>query len=181
VIVATYEYRDKDGTIVGKVERIEPGRDGRAKEFRAYRFEDGAFKIGLNGKALPLYQADELAKAIDEKQTVFLVEGEGKADKLREALRKARSRAAVTTVQGGANAPMTEEHLASLAGAPRIIISADADAPGRKCTQARADAIARCYSDADVRIIDLYAERDDGNDVADWISDGHTLRELAPS
>lgn len=177
-MIATYEYRDKGGALVGKVERIEPGRNGRAKDFLAYHFDAGAFKIGLNGKTLPLYRADELARAIADKQTVIFVEGEAKADALRESLRKAGSLAAVTTVQGGANAPMGDEHLGALAGAARIVVLPDSDGPGRKAAQARADAIAWRYASADVRVIDLYPGCDDGSDVADWLAEGHTLKEL---
>jgi hypothetical protein len=178
-IVAEYEYIDESGTVCGKVERVEPGREGRRKEFFPHHFDGSKFVLGLNGKPFPLYHADEIAQAIAAGQTVFFVEGEGKADALRAALQAAKSRAAVTTIAGGCKAPFRDEHLAALSGAPKIVFLIDSDEPGRASAMARADVLARRYTETDVRVIDLFPGRDDGSDVADWLREGHKLRELA--
>jgi hypothetical protein len=177
--VAEYTYLDKNGTVCGKVERVEPGREGRRKEFFPHHFDGSKFVLGLNGKQFPLYHADEVAQAIADGQTIFFVEGEGKADALCAALQATKSRAAVTTIAGGCKAPLRDEHLAALNGGAKIVFLVDSDEPGRASAKARADVIARRYPQTDVRIIDLFADRDDGSDVADWLREGHKLRELA--
>jgi hypothetical protein len=179
--VAEYEYIDKNGTVCGKVERVEPGREGRRKEFFPYHFDGSSFVRGLNGKALPLYHADEVARAIADGQAVFFVEGEGKADALRAALQASKSRAAVTTIAGGCKSPLLNEHVDALNGAPKLNFLTDADEPGRSSAKARADVIARHNPQTDVRIIDLFPDRDDGSDIANWLRDEHNLRELAVS
>jgi hypothetical protein len=179
MIVAVYTYRDKNAEIIGKVERAEPGRAGRSKEFFPHHFDGSKFVRGLNGKAFPVYHADEVAQAIADGQTLFFVEGEGKADELRSALQAAKSRAAVTTIAGGCKAPLRDEHFAALDGATKVVFLTDSDAPGRASARARADVIARRCPKTDVRIIDLFPDRDDGSDVADWLRQGHNLRELA--
>jgi hypothetical protein len=182
--VAEYEYIDKDGNVCGKVERVEPGRDGRRKEFFPHHFDGSKFVLGLNGKQFPLYHADEVAQAIADGQTVFVVEGEGKADALRAALRDAKSRAAVTTIAGGCKAPLRDEHVAAFDGAPKVVFVADSDEPGRASAAARADVIARRYPQTAVQVIDLFPDRHPAKDkktldVADWLHEGHKLRELA--
>ena len=42
----------------------------------------------------------------------------------------------------------------------------------------RANAIAKAHPDTDVRVVDLYPDREDGSDVADWLKANHDLREL---
>lgn len=182
--VAEYEYIDKDGNVCGKVERVEPGRGGRRKEFFPHHFDGSKFVLGLNGKQFPLYHADEVAQAIADGQTVFVVEGEGKADALRAALRDAKSRAAVTTIAGGCKAPLRDEHVAAFDGAPKVVLVADSDEPGRASAAARADVIARRYPQTALQVIDLFPDRHPGKDektldVADWLREGHKLSKLA--
>ena len=176
--VAEYTYLDKDGNVCGKVERVEPGRDGRLKEFFPYRFDGSQFVRGLNGKPLPLYHADEVAQAIADGLTIFVVEGEGKADALRAALQATNSRAVVTTLAGGCKAPLLDEHLTAFDGAVKLVFLTDSDEPGRASARARADVLACRYPQADVRVVDLFPDRDDKLDVADWLREGHALTEL---
>ena len=111
-------------------------------------------------------------------QTIFFVEGEGKCDRLRAALRESGSRGAVATIAGGANAPIPEDDISALVGAKKLYFLADSDIPGCGAATERARAIATAYPGCDVRIIDLYPERNDGSDVADWLLEGHLLKEL---
>jgi hypothetical protein len=92
-VVASFPYKE-NGKSKGRVDRVEPGRNGRAKEFFPYlALPQGGFakKAGLNGTTLPLYRVDEVRAAIAGGEAVYLVEGEGKADTLRAALRSAGS------------------------------------------------------------------------------------------
>jgi hypothetical protein len=181
-VVASFVYPSADGSPIACIDRIEPGFDGAGKSFLPYlwnastgRYSD---KPGLNGVKLPLYRLDEVRAAIADGRTIFFAEGEGKCDRLRAALRVNGSQAAVTTIAGGANAPLREDHIASLAGARAARFLADSDVPGCGAATERAQAIASAYPQCDVRIIDLYPDRDDGSDVANWLAEGHTLVEL---
>jgi len=179
-VTASFVYCDADGRPVARVDRAEPGRDGKSKAFFPYLSEGDGFakKSGLKGTELPLYHLDEVCRAIERGELIIFVEGEGKCDAVREALRKAGSCAAVSTIQGGCNALIRDEHLDALARALRIGILVDSDDPGRKAAVLRADTIMRRYPDMDVRIVDLYPDRSDGSDVADWLAEGNRLPDL---
>jgi hypothetical protein len=179
-VVASYVYDNGDEQPVARIDRIEPGRNGRDKDFLPYLAAGDGFaeKPGLNGTKLPLYRRTELLKTAGEGGTVFLVEGEGKADALRETLRAGGSSAAVTTVQGGANAVLRDEQIADLAGAKAVVVFCDSDAPGRTAASLRACQIARFHSTTDTRVVDCYPDHTDGSDAGDWIREGHTVAEL---
>jgi hypothetical protein len=181
-VVASFFYVSADGSPPTRIDRIEPGFDGASKSFLPYlwnlsadRYND---KPGLNGTKLPLYRLDEVRSATAAGWPIFFVEGEGKCDCLRAALRESGTQAAVTTIAGGANAPLREDHIAELAGAKAVYFVADSDAPGDGAATERGRAIATTYPQCDVRIIDLYPARSDGSDVADWLAEGHTVAEL---
>jgi hypothetical protein len=178
--VDSYVY--EDGNTRVRIDRIEPGRNGESKSFLPYlwNLSKGRYneKPGLNGTKLPLYHLDEVRAAITAEQAIFFVEGEGKCDRLRAALRESGSRAAVTTIAGGANAPLRVDHVAALTGARSLFVLADSDIPGCGAASERAQAVARAYPECDVRIIDLFPDRNDGSDVADFLAEGHTVSEL---
>jgi 5S rRNA maturation endonuclease (ribonuclease M5) len=179
-VVASFFYVE-NGKEVGRVDRVEPGRDGRAKEFFPYvALPSGGFaeKPGLNGTTFPLYRVDEVRAAVAVGGTIYFGEGEGKCDSLHAALREVAPMIAVTTIQGGANAPMKGRHLEALAGASGVIVLADSDRTGREAAKKRARAIASAYPECDVRVVDLYPERSDGSDVANWLGEGYTLDEI---
>jgi hypothetical protein len=180
-VVASFFYCDATGKPLARIDRIEPGWHGRSKEFLPYASDgNGGFvdRPGLNGLKLPLYHADEVRAAIDAGETVYLTEGEGKCDALRAMLRSAGSAAAVTTIQGGASAPMRPEHTSSFSGVTRAVLPADSDDAGRRAARSRAQRIADADPECDVRILDLYAERNDGSDIANWLAESHSLGEL---
>jgi len=181
-IVASFFYVSANGSPPARIDRIEPGFDGASKSFLPYlwNLSEGRYndKPGLNGTKLPLYHLDEVRAAVEANQIIFFVEGEGKCDCLRAALRETGSHAAVTTIAGGANAPLREDHITELAGAKAVYFVADSDAPGDGAATERGRAIATTYPQCDVRIIDLYRARSDGSDVADWLAEGHAVAEL---
>lgn len=171
-----FVYPDESGEPVGCVDRHDKA-DGK-KSFVQHRYERGAYVTGLGGRTLPLYRLPELRTRIERKQVIFIVEGERKADALAQALRGVKYGAAVTTIAGGANAKLTPEHLQQLRGGKEYDVLADSDAPGRKAARERAEAIATAYPDALVRIVDLYADRDDGSDVHDWLDERRSFDEF---
>ena len=180
-VVASFVYHDEHGTPVVRIDRLEPGFDGGSKAFLPY-VADGcggfAEKAGLGGAKLPLYRVDEVRAAIEAGEAIWLVEGEGKGDRLRGALRSAGRADAVTTIAGGAQAKLTAEHLAELCDAQDVIVVADSDVPGRRAMHKRAQAIAEKHPTCVVRSLDLYPNRTDGCDVADFLDEGGTVCEL---
>jgi len=167
----SYVYTDESGNPVGRVDRIEPGRDGRPKDFVQFRFDGGKYVAGLNGRKLPLYHLDRVLKTSQSGGSIFLAEGERKCDALQAEFDKAGSgvRAVATTIAGGAAAKLQPEHVAAFAGASKVIVLCDSDAPGRAAANLRARAIAQAHPNCDVRIVDLFSDRDDGSDVADFL------------
>jgi len=174
-IVARYDYPEADGTLVGYELRHEPGLNGGKKSFTLHR-ADGS--PGLGGIWLPIYCLPEVRAAIESGATIYFGEGAGKANDLRDALRAAGSNAAVTTIAGGANAPLREEHIQSLVGARHVVMLADSDIPGDGAATERAQKVVDAYPSCDVRIVDFYPDQGDGSDVADWLKEGHAVAEL---
>jgi hypothetical protein len=181
-VVASYVYSDANRNPIARVDRIEPGVGGSNKSFlpHLYNALTGRYdeKAGLNGTKLPLYRIDEVSTAIAEGEMVILVEGEGKGDYLRSALRASEYRAAVTTIANGANAVLRADHVAALSSAKTISVIADSDLPGSHAASERARQIADALPECEVRFIDLFKDRDDGSDVKDFLDEGHSVQEL---
>jgi len=181
-VVASYVYSDVDLNPIARVDRIEPGFDGASKSFLPYLYNASkkAYdkKPGLNGTRLPLYRINEVSQAIADHEMIFLVEGEGKCDALRTALRTSGSQAAVTTIAGGANAAFRADHVTPLTSARKVFVIADSDVPGLGAASERAHQIADACPQCEVRVIDLFTERDDGSDVEDFLKEGHRVQDL---
>jgi putative DNA primase/helicase len=181
-VVASYVYSDVTLSPVARVDRIEPGFDGASKSFLPYLWNasKGRYneKSGLNGTKLPLYRVDEVFIAIAEQEMIILVEGEGKCDALRAALRLSESRAAVTTIACGASATFHADCVAALSGAQKVSIIADSDLPGCSAASERAQRIVDAHLGCEVRVIDLFPDRRDGSDVKDFLEEGHSVKEL---
>jgi putative DNA primase/helicase len=182
--VAEYRYKYEDGNLVARVDRVEPGRDGKDKDFYPHLWDGTKFKNppGLNNRKLPLYGLPEIRKAIDAEERLFFTEGEGKGDRLRAALQAAKVAGAVTTIHGGSEAQLTEDHLYQLRGLKSAVILADSDEKGRAAAHRRAERIARMG--ATVKILDFYPEATTKEhpawawDVADFLKAGGTVEQL---
>ncbi|MGP6189287.1 MAG: AAA family ATPase [Vulcanimicrobiaceae bacterium] len=176
VPVASFVYRAADGKPLARIDRVEPGRDGRSKEFFPHLADGiGGFKSspGLEGVKLPLYRLPDVLRAARVSGVVWMTEGEKKADALVEQLRESGHDAAATTLQGGAMAALTPQHLESLRGAKSAVVLMDSDKTGRESGLRRAQAIAAVVKDTVA--IDLFPERTDGSDVLDFFAEGNTL------
>jgi hypothetical protein len=77
-VVATYDYLDADGKLLFQVCRIEPGKNGKPKDFVQRRPDGNGWTWNLKGVEPVLYRLPQLKKA-DE---VLIVEGEKDADNL---------------------------------------------------------------------------------------------------
>lgn len=116
-VVAAYKYTDMSGNLLYTKERIEPGRNGKSKEF--------FFKHpGGNGRGCDpvLYRLPEIMSA----KEVFIVEGEGKADLLHSWGLTA------TCLDAGANSPWKDAYLQYFDGKESVVILPDNDKPGRE-------------------------------------------------
>jgi archaellum biogenesis ATPase FlaH len=121
-VVGRYNYPDADGNILYWKERLEPGRGGRAKEFR-FRHIDPATKENAfgHGKHNPhvLYNLPNVLKA----KSVIFTEGERLVDLLAEW------GLVGTTLDTGSDSRLTPEQIEQLSR-KRIAILRDADEPG---------------------------------------------------
>ena len=168
-IVVTYRYRDESGAEVRQKVRYAP------KDFRI-RHQDASgqwvYKAGP-GPAV-LYRLPELQQAIAQGATVFVVEGEKDGDRL-----AAGGLTATTNIEGAAQPGQKPKwrpaYTAQLAGAARVVLLPDHDAPG----QAHMQAIARALQGrvGDIRLLELPGLPAKG-DVSDWLNQGHTVTEL---
>lgn len=159
--VAAYDYLDEAGRPLYQAVRFEP------KTFRQRRYtETGALAWGLNGARLVLYRLPELLAA-DPALTVFVVEGEKDADRLRAA-----GLVATTSVMG---AGKWEDEYAEYLKGRHVVVIPDNDRPGRE----HADAIVKSAirTAASVRILTLDGLPEKG-DVSDWLDLGHSPEEL---
>ena len=119
--IATYHYKNADGSFNTDVVRYEP------KTFRPRHLKevDGVMKWapGMPSENRPLFHLPEIIAA----SQVIFVEGEGKANALADALN-----ITVTTIMGGSNEKALEKtDLTPLAGKP-VCIWPDNDAAGLK-------------------------------------------------
>ena len=123
-ITATYDYYDEDNVLRYQVCRLEPGNDGRKKDFRQ-RQPDG--KGGWTWKTAGLkkfpYQLQELAAAPKDKP-VFIVEGEKQVDYL-------RSLGLIATTNPGGAGKWLKTYAKYLKGRDCIVVP-DADLPNEK-------------------------------------------------
>jgi hypothetical protein len=181
VVAANFPYHDERGEVVLVVDRIEyrlPDgsfvmKDGkRVKSFRQKRPDpDRGWINNANGVPVIPYRLPELIEAVSAGHTIFVVEGEGKADLLWQWFVPA------TCCVGGAK-KWKPEHSKYLQGAD-VIIMPDHDAAG----YAHAEAVAAMLTGGSrsVRVLKLAEhwpackERDD---AANWIAAGHTREQL---
>lgn len=162
-VVATYEYTDAAGVVLGVKERLEHRpRRGREKRF-IWRHPDGA-----PGKPKPwtptLYRLVEVAAAVRARRPVLVVEGEKCAD--------AVNAVGVVATTSEEVSSWCDAHAEHLRGA-RVLVLADNDKAGRGHA---ANVLRSLKSVADARPLDLPGLREK-EDVADWLA-SHTADEL---
>jgi putative DNA primase/helicase len=154
VVGATYPYRDAGGRLLYEVARKVP------KGF-ACRRPDGAggWIWSLGGIGRVLYGLPELAAAVREGRTVFVVEGEKDADALAEL-------GLVATTNPGGAGKWRSEYGEALRGA-RVVVIPDHDTAGRAHAAAVLQALAGVASE--VRLLEL-PDLPARGDASDWIA-----------
>ncbi|CAG0940775.1 partial DNA primase, partial [Candidatus Brocadiaceae bacterium] len=152
-VVATFEYKDSAGDALYIKQRIEPGRNGRRKEFVFKHRENDKWVKG-RGCDPALYN---LPKVVDSR-CIIVVEGEAKSDLLNSWGLVA------TCLDSGANSPWREEYIKFFSG-KRVVILPDNDNPGRLYANKIASSL---YGAAEtLRVVGLPG-LGEAEDVIDW-------------
>lgn len=153
-IVATFKYTDEAGNVLYLKERLEPGRNGRSKEF-VFKHLGGDRWVMGRGCDPVLYRLPEILKS----ENVFAVEGEAKADLL------VSWGLTATCLDSGANSPLREEHLKCFEGKEKVVILPDNDKPGREYATKIANAL---YGKVkELKVVELPG-LEEKEDVFDW-------------
>lgn len=169
-LVASYTYTTEYGEELYKIERWEPGKRGRSKDFIQRRLEGGEWRPGKSARQV-LYRLPEVTRAVERGELVYVVEGEKAADALADLGLCATTHAGGTGVTVKTWTPSFAE---PLRGA-RVIVLPDADDVGRKSALHVLQVLHGVASD--LRELALPAEKK-GDDVVDWLARGGTRAEL---
>jgi hypothetical protein len=162
----SYDYRDASGAVRYRKKRIE--RADGSKTFAIEPKDRG-------GSAPLLYGAERLAD-LGEGQSVFVVEGEKKVDRLREL------GAIAVCADSRSSSKWRPLHAKLLRGLP-IILWPDSDEPGETYIANAAAAIRADDASADIRITRPFGfpNGSKGLDVCDWTGNAEALAKLAKS
>lgn len=172
-VVARYDYTDADGALLYQVVRHEP------KTFRQRRPDGhGGWIRNLDGVQRVLYRLPDVLRAVRERHTIYVVEGERDANNLRAlGLIATTSGAAGTWSTSSPNREICEwsaGYNAALAGADVVIIR-DHDERGiPHAFTVEAELLAVGCT---VAIVEA---RDGLKDVSDHLAAGYTIADLVP-
>src|SRR5262249_42426145 len=152
-----YVYVDEQGKPLSEVGRF-PKADG-GKTFLQRRAGAPDWKGGIRGVRRVLYHLPEVIAAVADGRAIWITEGEKHADLLRS-----RGRVATTNSMGAGK--WRRAYADVLAGAARVFVLADDDAPGRE----HADEIARSLHGrvGEVKIVKLWPDGESKRDVVDF-------------
>ena len=165
-VVASYTYQDAVGAAVLRVDRIEPGPNGKSKTFRQYHPQGEQWVRGGTDSPPP-YRLPEVAAAAAAGSIVYVVEGEKDADAL-----VAAGYVATTCPMGAGKWPIGWG-AAHFAGA-QVVVVADKDKPGR--THA-----AKVMADLDGHATAVQlVEAAHGKDAADHLAAGFGVDAFVP-
>ena len=161
-IVAVYPYTDEQGELLYEVCRIEPGENGRSKDFKQ-RHYDSAGKViwGIKDVRRVLYRLPEVIRA----EEVYVVEGEKDVHTLQA------DGVVATTNSGGAKQKWQQEWTEALSG-KRVIVIPDNDKPGREHGAEVVKALTGRA--AEVILLELPA----GKDVTEFFAAGNGIADL---
>lgn len=178
-IEVIFDYRGADGALVMQVVRYlfklpdssyQKTRDGKRKKLHLQRRPDGegGWIWKIDGVTTVPYRLPELIEAIADDRTVFVVEGEKKADAL--------AKLGFVATCNPAGAGKWPAHFAEHFAGARVVIMPDNDEAGRKhADQVGANLIDVATSVMLLELPDLPPK----GDVVDWIAEGGTADDLA--
>jgi len=165
-----YAYRDEHGQELYRKIRIEPGANGKTKDFFCEREENGQLIKSLKGCRKVLYHFPEVLKAIVDHEPVFLVEGEKDADKLRQY--------GLTSTTSQESLKWQDDFTDTLRDAD-VVILYDMDKTGLE----RRDLLCRQLHGKvkRLRVVNLPGleyQESHGKDINDWLANGNTIADL---
>lgn len=166
-----WEYPDRNGNPFVRVCRLNESK--AKKKYWQEHYSNGTWVKGLRGinrEDIPVYRYSEVRQAIEQGETIFIVEGEKCADALWEI-----GLAATTNI--GGSGKWRESDTADLMGADCVVICPDRDEPGVKHAkqllaeiQAKNTKILLPYLTSTLWNEDRLP-KSQGTDIADWIRD----------
>jgi DNA primase len=159
-VVARYEYRDESGVLRYFKERIEPGPDGRGKEFKFYH---GKRFLGRGGESL-LYNLQDVLRS----KAVIITEGEKQADIVKSW------GLCGTSLDSGAGSKLTPTMVGHLTD-KRIAILQDNDEPGTLYALKLANGLQGKFES--LRIV-LLPDLPPKGDICDWAGDKPQLLKI---
>jgi hypothetical protein len=162
--VATYTYCDDDGLVLFNVERWEPGKNGRLKDFLRTA-PDGSY--GTKGIRQVPYRLPAAKAEAAAGGTVLVVEGEKDVDNLTAI-------GVIATCNPGGAGKWTDDYTRHLAGCGQVIVVADRDKPGYAHAAQVADSMTR--AGIPVRVV----EPASGKDISDHLAAGFGFDDLKP-
>lgn len=165
---ADYPYTDENGELLFRVERWEPGKNGKKKDF-IQRAADGSYKT--KGIRRVLYRLPEVVATAQAGGVIIVCEGEKDAENL------AATGACATTMPGGVGMGWRDDYTASLRGATEVVIIADRDQAGIE--HARKVAASLNRFDVPHRIT-LPAVDQPKADISDHLAAGYGFDDLIP-
>ncbi len=169
-----YLYEDDSGKIVYKKTRIEPGYDGKDKNFFISSLDSKGAWVNKTPKQKKrfIYRLNEVQTGIKNEKKIYLVEGEKDVERLRKG-----SLISTTSLEG-AGAEFRSDYVEQLKGGD-VVLLFDEDKAGHD----RRDklCLALFNNVQSLRVVKLpgleYRENH-GLDVSDWLNRGHTIQEL---
>lgn len=154
-VVEIYEYKNEDGNVLYVKERVEPGRDGKNKEFFFKHMKDGKWVNGRGCEPV-LYNLPNVIKA----EFVVFTEGEGKVELLRSLGITA------TTLDSGSNSKWHDSYTKYIEGKKEVPLFPDNDKPGEAYVLEIANGIQDKVEV--VKIVELPG-LNNKEDIADWM------------
>lgn len=164
-VTTCYDYQDKDGNLVYQIERLEPGKNGKKKDFRVRRPDgNGGWINNAKGIKLIPYQLPEVLSA----KEILIPEGEKDCDKLKRI-----GFTATTNPYGALKWP---EHFGLYFTGKNIVLIPDNDDPGRQ----HIEKVAANLKDhaASIKYLELPGLLEKG-DVSDFIATFSSEEEAA--
>lgn len=162
--VATYLYCDEIGELLFSVERWEPGKNGRAKDFLRVA-PDGTYST--KGIRQVPYRLPQVLAEAQAGGVVLVVEGEKDVDNLVQA-------GVVATCNPGGAGKWTDEYSKTLVGAAEVVVVADRDDVGRKHAVQVAESLRRLH------VPHRIMEPGVGKDISDHLAAGLGFDGLTP-
>ncbi len=162
--VANFVYADANGTPVYRVVRLEDRTvkvGKRPKRISQEHFDAGKWASGLNGAAPLLYRLPDLLASAADGDTVFIVEGEPKAEMLRAW--------GLTATCNSGGAGKWDASFAGYLTGRDVVILPDNDEAGRKHAALVLDAVKSAAASVHVVTLPGLAEKED---VVDWAGKG---------